>query len=153
MGPKLSSLTIEYIVFFLYLFLLIAYGIVESVWVRRIVTTSRPKSLFFTLFTNFLGWCVGVSLLFVSVGVTLALAWDGSMEKLPYKGNETIGLLVLLIVLLPAILMLIKRVGLGFFKVTTKAAWKFSLFSSVLFWIVPVVITFLVGWLMFRFRI
>ena len=153
MEPRLSLLTVEYIVFFLYLFLLIAYGIVESIWVRRVVSTSRPKSLFFTLLTNFLGWCIGFFLLFVSAGVTFALAWDGSMEKLPYKGNETIGLLILLIILLPGILMLIKRVGLVFFTIGNKTAWKFSLLSSILFWIGPFFITVLVGWLLFRFRI
>ncbi len=153
MGPRLSSLTIEYIVFFLYFFLVIAYGIVESVWVRRLVSTSRPKSLFFTLFTNFLGWCIGFGLLFVSIGVTFALAWDGSMQKLPFKGNETIGLAILLIILLPGILMLIKRVGFAFFTVANKAAWKFSLLSSVLFWLLPFAMTVLVGWLIYRFRI
>lgn len=153
MGPRLSLLTIEYIVFFLYFFLVIAYGIVESIWLRRVVSTSRPRSLLFTLLTNFLGWCIGFALLFVSVGVTFALAWDGSMAKLPFEGNEVIGLAVLLVILLPGILMLIKRVGFAFFTRPVKGAWKFSLLSSVLFWLLPFAITVLVGWLINRFRI
>jgi hypothetical protein len=40
--------------------------------------------LLFAWLTNLVGFCIGFLVLFVSVGVTLALAWDGSMDKLPY---------------------------------------------------------------------
>lgn len=146
----LSYLTSQYIVFYLYFFLIISYGVVENIWVRRISNTNRPRALLFTLITNLLGWCIGFGLFFVFVGVTFALAWDGTMQNLPLQGNEVFVFLVLLIILVPGTLMLIKRVGLAFFTVTNRTAWKFSLLSSVLFWFVPLFITVLVGWLLFR---
>ena len=82
--------------------------------------------------------------MFITVGVVFALAWDGSMERLPFKGNEAGVALVVVVLLLPTLLMLIKRVGLIFFRTPNRQAWLFALVSSVVFWLVPLAISVVV---------
>lgn len=136
-----STVIKEYLVILFYWILLIVDGIVEAGWLRKNNWTTWGKALLFSLLTNLIGYCVGFFLLFVSIGVTLALAWDGSMRQLPFKGNEAGVLLVVVIILLPTLLMLIKRVGLMFLRIPNRSAWKFSLVSSLVFWIVPLAIS------------
>jgi hypothetical protein len=99
----------------------------DSKWLWKKNWTTRGWALFFSLLTNLSGFLAGSFLLFVSVGVTFALAWDGSMERLPFKGNEAGVLLVVVVLLLPTLLMLIKRLVLIFFKVSNRRAWLFAL--------------------------
>jgi len=150
MTSESALVTREYLVVLFYWILLIVDGVLEAIWLRKQKGIGIARTLIFSLLTNLIGFSIGFFILFVSVGVTLALAWDGSMERLPFKGNEAGVLLVVVVLLLPTLLMLIKRVGLLFFKTSNRAAWLFSLVSSLLFWIVPLVITIGVGWLISR---
>src|SRR5882672_3101207 len=95
-------------VVFLYWVLLMLQGVAEAAWLKRNSWASWSRSLVFAWLSNLLGFCLGFSLVFVSVGVTFMLAWDGSMDKLPFKGNEVLVVLVLVVLLLPLMLMLIK---------------------------------------------
>ena len=80
----------------------------------------------------------------------MALAWDGSMQNLPFKGNEAGVLLVVVVLFLPISLMLIKRVGVIFFDTPNRRAWKFALVSSLIFWLVPLGITVALVWTLHR---
>ena len=153
MRSESATVAREYLVVLFYWILLIGDGIAEAAWLRKRNWTSWPRALLFSLLTNLLGHCVGFFVLFVSVGVTLALAWDGSMEKLPFKGNEAGVLLLFVILFLPTVLMLIKRVGLIFFKTSNKQAWLFALVSSLVFWLLPLAITVVVTWVVYRLGI
>jgi len=77
-----SQVVREYLVILFYWILLIVYGVVEAGWLRKRNWTSWGKALLFSLLTNLLGYCIGFFLLFITVGVVFALAWDGSMERL-----------------------------------------------------------------------
>ena len=131
-----SSVIKEYLVVLLYLVLLVAQGVVEAAWLKRNGWASWAKALLFSWLTNLVGFCIGFFLLFVSVGVTLALAWDGSINKLPFKGNEAGVLLVIVLLLLPTLLALIKRTMLALLKMQKGGrAWLFALLSSLMFWL------------------
>ena len=138
----------EYLVVFFYWALLIVDGIVEAGWLRKKNWTTRGKAILFSLVTNLIGFCIGSFVLLLSVGVTFALAWDGSMQKLPFQGNEAGVLLVVVVLFLPILLMLIKRVGLVFFNTPNRRAWKFGLVSSLIFWLAPLGITAALVWIL-----
>jgi hypothetical protein len=150
MTAESAQVTREYLVILFYWVLLIVEGVAEAIWLTKKKGLGTVKTLAFSLITNLIGYLIGFSVLFVSVGVTLALAWDGSMQRLPFKGNETAVLLVLVVLFLPISLLLIKRVGLLFFKTANRSAWLFSLVSSLIFWIVPLAITIGVVWVLSR---
>jgi hypothetical protein len=142
----------EYLVVFLYLLLLVGQGVGEAAWLKKHSWASWAKALLFSWLTNLVGFCIGFFLLFVSVGVTLMLAWDGSINKLPFKGNEAGVVLVLVVLLLPILLALIKRLLLALFKMQEGGrAWLFALLSSLCFWLLPLGLTGLVTVLLWRF--
>ena len=142
----------EYLVVLLYFVLLLGQGVGEAAWLHRRGWARWGKSLLFAWLTNFLGFCIGFSVLFVTVGVTLALAWDGSMEKLPYKGNEAGVALVLVVLFLPTLLTLVKRALLALLKIGQgRRAWTFALLSSLIFWLLPLGLTILLTKLFWRF--
>jgi hypothetical protein len=150
MTAESAQVTREYLVILFYWVLLIVDGVAEALWLSKKKGLGIVKTLAFSLITNLIGYLIGFSVLFVSVGVTLALAWDGTMGRLPFKGNEAAVLLVLVVLFLPTLLLLIKRVGLLFFKTANRSAWLFSLVSSLIFWIVPLAITVGIVWLLSR---
>lgn len=142
----------EYLVVFLYWVLLLGQGVAEAAWLQRKRWGSWTRSLVFALLSNLLGFCIGSFLLFVSVSVTLMLAWDGSMDRLPFKGTEAGIGLVLATVLLPVLLALIKRALLAILKMQRGGqAWAFAFVSSLIFWLLPLGITVLVTWILWRF--
>jgi hypothetical protein len=152
MTAESAQVTREYLVILFYWILLIVDGVLEAIWLRRSKGIGLVKTLVFSLLTNLIGYCIGFFILFVSVGVTLALAWDGSMQRLPFKGNEAGVLLILVVLFLPISLMLIKRLGLVFFKTANRPAWLFSLASSLIFWLAPLAVTVGVVWLASKIR-
>jgi len=142
----------EYLVVFLYWLLLLLEGVAEARWLRSRDWGGWGRTLLFALLSNFLGFCLGSFLLFVSVSATLMLAWDGSMNKLPFKGNEVGVLLVFVVLFLPISLALIKRVLLAALKMQRGGrAWSFSFLSSLIFWLLPLGITVLATWVLWRF--
>lgn len=154
----MSSVAKEYLVILLYFVLLIGDGVFEAAWLRRKGWASWPLALTFAWLTNLVGWCIGFFVLFVTVGVTLALAWDGSMQRLPFKGNEAVVVLILVVLFLPALLTLLKRILLGLMKIPPmdaglagKRRWLFSLLASLIFWLAPLAVTILLTKLFFRF--
>ncbi|HEV7396547.1 MAG TPA: hypothetical protein VGN86_08570 [Pyrinomonadaceae bacterium] len=154
----MSSVAKEYLVVLLYFVLLIGEGVFEAAWLRRKGWASWPLALTFSWLTNLVGWCIGFFVFFVTVGVTLALAWDGSMQRLPFKGNEAGVVLVLVVLFLPALLLLLKRVLLGLMRIppvdtefAEKRRWLVSLVASLVFWLAPLGVTILLTKLFFRF--
>src|SRR6185503_5441443 len=153
MRSESSRITVEYLIVLLYFVLLIAEGVAEATWLRKKGWASWARSLVFAWLTNLLGFCIGSFLVLVSVGVTLALAWDGSMDKLPFHGNEVVVVLGLVVLLLPTLLALIKRLMLALLKMGKgKRPWLFAFVSSLVFWILPLCVTILIAkvfWMIF----
>jgi hypothetical protein len=146
-----SDVIKEYLVVLLYFVLLLAQGVGEAAWLQRKGWSTWGKSLLFAWLTNLFGFCVGFAVMFVTLGVTLMLAWDGSMSHLPFKGNEMGVILVLVVLFLPALLMLIKRAMMALLTIGRgRRAWTFALFSSIIFWLLPLGLTFLLAKLLWR---
>jgi hypothetical protein len=142
----------EDLVVVLYWALLLVEGVAEAAWLRRKDGASWIRSLSFAWLSNLLGFCIGFALLFVSVGVAFMLAWDGSMSKLPFKGNEVVGVLLLVVLIMPIVLALIKRGLLALLKLRRGGrAWAFSFVSALIFWLLPLAVTALVTKLLWRF--
>jgi hypothetical protein len=58
--------------------------------------------------------------------------------KLPFKGDAVYSLLGLVLILLPTLLTLVKRMMLAALGMAGGArAWSFSLISSLAFWLIP----------------
>ncbi|HXD33162.1 MAG TPA: hypothetical protein VN643_18715 [Pyrinomonadaceae bacterium] len=148
----MSTVNKEYLAILLYLVLLVVYGVCEAIWLRKRASASFGRALLFSWLSNLLGFSLGFAILFVTVGVTLALAWDGSMERLPFKGNEAGVILVLVVLFLPALLMLLKRAFLALFSIRSgRGAWVFALLSSLTFWLLPLALTYALVKLFWRF--
>lgn len=147
----MSSTNKEWLVILLYFVLLIIEGVCEAAWLHRKSWASWPRALLFSWLTNLIGWCIGFSVVFVIVGVILALAWDGSMERLPFKGNEAGVALVLVGLFLPTLLILIKRAFLALLKIQRgRSAWRFAVITSLIVWLLPVSVTALLAKLFWR---
>ena len=152
MSSESHNVIKEYLVVFLYWALLLGEGVAEAAWLRRKGWATWARSLLFALLSNLLGFCIGSFLLFVSVGVTMMLAWDGTTHELPFKGNEIGAVFVLVVLLLPILLALIKRALLALLKMQKGGrAWAFSFVSSLIFWLLPLGVTVLVTWVLWRF--
>ena len=148
----MSSTNKEWLVILLYFVLLIIEGACEAAWLHRKAWASWAKALLFSWLTNLIAWCIGFFVLFVTVGVTLALAWDGSMQRLPFKGNEAGVALVLALLFLPALLTLIKRAFLALLQMQRgRKAWQFALISSLSFWLLPLLLTVVLTKFFWRF--
>ena len=109
----MSNVTKEYLIVLLYFLLLLAQAAGETVWLRRKGWLNGAKSALLVGVTDVIGFVVGFTVLFISVGITFALAWDGSLGKLPLEGGVIIPFLVLVLLFLPALLALLKRGGLS----------------------------------------
>lgn len=141
----------EWIVILSFLLFAVIVTAFEIIWLNRKGWADVGKSVIFTIFTNLLGYSVGLIVLFVVFGVTLALAWDGSITKFPL-GDYGIGTFLILGVLFtPILLMLCKRLFLLILKMQSGTpAWLFSLVSSVLSFIISLGVPIVVAYLLFR---
>ena len=148
----MSNVTKEYLIVLLYFLLLLAQAAGETVWLRRKGWLNGAKSALLVGVTDVIGFVVGFTVLFTSVGITFALAWDGSLGKLPLEGGVIIPFLVLVLLFLPALLALLKRGGLSLLKVPESAGrWAFAVVSAVLFWLLPLALTILLTKIFWRF--
>jgi hypothetical protein len=140
-----ASTVIEWLfvaVFFLCFFLM---SIGEILWLRRKVGVDLKRALIFVLSANFITITVGFFGSFVIFGVILAMAWDGSLEKMP-AGNVGIWAVLAVAILFPIVLMMLwKRLLLKLLKfpvvLDNRAAvrpWRYSVGASILFFLVVI---------------
>lgn len=141
----------EWLVILSFFLLAFIVTVLEIMWLKRKGWADVGKSVIFTIFTNLIGYSVGFIVLFVVFGVTLALAWDGSIKKFPL-GDYGIGTFLILGVLFtPMLLMLCKRLFLLILKMQSGiSAWLFSFVSSVLSFIISLGVPIVVAYLLFR---
>jgi hypothetical protein len=121
----------------------VLYGFGEAGWLKTRRWSSWTKSLVFALLKNLLGFCFGFLVAFLTVGVTFALAWDGSMSNLPFQGNELVVVFLIVLLLLPTSLALVKRLAALVLRIGEgKSLWLFSFCSAIGFWLMPLLLTF-----------
>ena len=127
----MSGQTKEWLVFFGFLFLAVALTFAETIWLNRKGWTNFGKAFAFAVATNVFGFFVGFFVMFVVFGMILAMAWDGSLEKIPFGDAGLIAAIVFGVLFFPIFLALCKRLLLKILKIQTgKSAWIFSFLSS-----------------------
>jgi hypothetical protein len=133
----MSGVTREWAVVLIFFVAVFGVTILEAFLISRNGWAGFGRALAFSVVTNLIGFAVGTFVIFVVVGVVMAMAWDGSIQKFP-SGDFGIGaFLVFGILFFPAFLMLCKRLFLKLFKIQTgKTAWLFSLAGAVLIFII-----------------
>jgi hypothetical protein len=144
----MSGVTREWLALLIFLLCFFGFTIGETIWLNKKTQVGFGKSLAFAALTNFLGFSIGFFVVFVIVGVILAMAWDGSIEKFPLNDYGLVITLILATLFTPALLTLLKRLLFFIFKLQSgKTAWLFSIASSVLIFIVslglPVIFLYL----------
>ena len=86
----MSNVTKEYLVVLLYFLLLLAQAAGETVWLRRKGWLNGAKSaLLLVGVTDFIGFVVGFTVLFISVGITFALAWMVRLVSCPWRAASS----------------------------------------------------------------
>jgi hypothetical protein len=128
-----TSITKDWIVVILFVLSFFVLTIAEIIWLNRKGWASAAKAIAFSVITNLLSFGIGAIVVFVVFGVMLAMAWDGSIERVP-GGDASLWVLTAFAVLFtPVFLILVKRSFLTFLKIRTGTpAWLFSLVSSIL---------------------
>lgn len=132
------------------LFFLCFFGITiaEAFWIASRNDLPFGRTFLFSFSTNIFTVCIGFFVSFVIFGIILALAWDGSLEKVP-GGDFTIWTAVTVAALFPVVLLIIsKRVAAALFKLRLARPWPFSILSSLAFFLVtlglPVLAVYLI---------
>jgi hypothetical protein len=135
----MSGVTKEWLALLIFLLCFVLFTIGEAIWLNRKGWAGFGKGLAFSLATNFFSFVIGFFVVFVILGVILAMAWDGSIEKIPAQ-NFTLWAALIFAGLFPLILLtLAKRLLLALFKMQGgKLAWLFSIVSSIFILLVPI---------------
>lgn len=147
----MSETLYEWIIVWTFILLVIGFTFAESFWLNRKGWTSFGRAFIFAVLTNSIGLIVGGFVVFVVLAIILMLAFDGSIDKLPAGDFGLIAMLIFAALFTPILLMLCKRIFCALLKIQTgKAAWLYSLASSVLILIVSFSIPTLIAWLVYR---
>lgn len=146
----MSSTAREWLV--VLIFLLFAFGLTfaEAFWLYKKNWANFGKSLAFAIAGNVTGFFVGLFVMFIVFGVILALAWDGSLEKIPFGDAGIIAAIVFGVLFFPVFLAFCKRLLLMLLKIQTgQAAWIFSFASAFLIVLLALGVPILVGYFIF----
>lgn len=129
----MSAVGKEWIAVLIFFLCFVLFTIGEAVWLYRAGWSNIGKSLVLALTTNIFSFCIGFFIIFIVFGVVLALAWDGSLEKVPGQ-DYSIGAALIAAMLFPFFLLtLSKKLLLMLLKIQNgKRAWLFSITSSLL---------------------
>lgn len=135
------------VILFVVCFVGLTFG--EAAWLGRKKWAPFGRSLAFSLATNLFGFCIGLFISFVILGVILAMTSDGSIDHVPARDGTLWTAMLAAVFITPVLLVLAKRLLLWLLKMRTGlAAWMFSFAASVLIFIatlgLPVVILYLV---------
>ncbi|MEP6850544.1 MAG: hypothetical protein ABI999_16925 [Acidobacteriota bacterium] len=129
----MSSVAREWLGVFLFVFCVIGLTIAEAVWLSRSSWMTLGRGLLFAAGTNILGFCIGLFTSFVTLGIMLAMAWDGSLSEVPGHDSTLWFAMVSAILITPVLLIVLKRLLLWFLKVRSGSrAWAYSFAVSTL---------------------
>ncbi len=140
----MSSNTKEWITVAVFFIGFFAFTIAEAYWLSRSDTAKRGRFFAFAFVSNIFSVSVGFFVSFIIFGVLMALAWDGSLEKIP-SDSAGIWTAVAVAAVFPILLLtLAKRLlfrGLKLADVTRP--WLYSVAASLLFFVVVIGLPFL----------
>jgi hypothetical protein len=128
----------------------VVFTFVEAIWVSKRPTVALPKALLFAFTSNLLSLIIGFFVSFVIVGVILAMAWDGSLAKVPGNDASIITALVIAAVFPWGVLVLAKRVLIRLMKLSgIPSPFIYSLIASALFFLFTIGPSVTLGYLLF----
>lgn len=141
----------EWAVVLIYFVVVSGLTILEAFLISRKGWTNFGKSFAFSVLTNVIGFTIGSFVAFVVIGVVLAMAWDGSLEKFPLKDYGIGAFLILGILFFPIFLALCKRLFLKIFNIQSgKTAWIFSFVVSFAVFIISLGLPTFAAYLLMR---
>jgi hypothetical protein len=133
----MSGNTREWLVVLIFFVAVFGLTFLEAFLIKRKGWSGFGRALAFSVLTNLIGFAVGSFVIFVVVGVVLAMAWDGSLERFPLKDYGIGAVLVGGALFFPLFLTLCKRLFLKLFEIQTgKTAWLFALAASIAIFII-----------------
>jgi hypothetical protein len=110
--------------------------VLEAFWISRRTGASIARSLFYSFTTNLFSTVIGFFVTFIIFGIILAMAWDGSIERVP-ASEVSLWFALITAVTFPLVLLIIaKRVGGATFHLPLNRPWIFSIISSLLYYAV-----------------
>jgi hypothetical protein len=148
----MSGSTKEWLIVLIFFVTCLSLMITEVFWLSRKGWCGFGNAAAFSAVTNALGFTVGQFVLFITLAVLMAMAWDGSLARFPL-GNFGIGAtLIGASLFFPVFLTLCKRLFLKAFKIQTgKKAWLFALASSVVIFLAAYGLPILAGYILLYF--
>lgn len=132
----MSGNTKEWLVVIIFFLCVFGATLVEAFWLSRKNTASFSRALTFSILSNTITVTAGFFVSFVIFGVILAMAWDGSLEKVP-AGDFTVWTAVVIGALFPVLLLaLAKRLLASVFKLALARPSVYSTASALLFFFI-----------------
>jgi hypothetical protein len=129
----MSSEIKEWAVVIVFLLCFPIFTIIEALWLFRRTHASFARSVFYSFSTNLFASLAGFFVSFIILGVILAMAWDGSLERVP-AGDVSVWAALIFAACFPLlILILSKRLANLIFKLPLARPWIFSIVASLLF--------------------
>lgn len=129
----MSEVSIQWLTTGFFVLCFVAAVILEVIWLVRRNWALTPKAVAFVTFSDTIALCVGFFVPFVIIGMILALAWSGDIEKVA-GGDATLWAAIAVAALFPPLfLFLIKRLFLKVFNIRAgREAWYYSLVVTLL---------------------
>lgn len=148
---NMSETLAEWIIVLVFFLLVISLTFGEAVWLNRKGWANFGKSLVFSALTNFIGFAVGFFVVFVVSVVIMMIVFDGAINKIPAGDYGLIAILLLAALFTPTLLTVCKRIFLAVLKMQTgKAAWLYSVASSISILAVSLGVPFVIGYFYYR---
>lgn len=136
----MAGSTIEWLVFFLFVVLFVVSVAAEIFWLVKNGWSTGGRATAFVLITDIIGFCIGGLIALIAFFVMFMMVMGpagtgGSSPEAAYWLVTAIAVIVppILLILLKRIFLLIFQIGVG------KAAWMFSIVSSLLVLIVVLI--------------
>lgn len=131
----MSSEIKEWAVVIVFLLCFPIFTIIEALWLSRRTQASLSRSLFYSFSTNLFASLAGFFVSFIILGVILAMAWDGSLERVP-AGDALAWTALIVAGCLPLLLLIFsKRLANLIFKLPLARPWLFSILASLVFYV------------------
>ncbi len=147
----MSETLYEWLIVWTFILLVVGFTFAEAFWLNKKGWTNFGRAFVFSALTNFIGLAVGGFVLFIVTVIFIMIVFDGAVDKLPAGNVGLAAILILAALFTPIFLMLCKRVFFALLKIQTgKAAWLYSLVSSVLILIVSLGVPSLIAYFVYR---
>jgi hypothetical protein len=129
----MSQIPIDWIAFFLFLILFVAVIPAEVLWLVRKGWATLGKSIAYVLVTDLLSFGIGSSVVLGLVFLMFMLVMGPAGTGSNVPESVYVATTIMAIIFPPVFLILIKRVFLLIFKMSSgKAAWIYSILISLL---------------------